>query len=1119
MSTEMDKGLMALMGIEEGSADMPQDNQNSTGSFFDLTSDSDSEMPLHSTPANQTNDSSRLQHGRSPSPVKSLSTPTPKPTTHTTATEDMSEDDDLLPSMESIMQKPRVPSTSRPKRLTLAARMKNKSGNTVPLQMSEPASVDIPTLEYNTLSYQPSLSRLSSLGDSTLDMETQELRDELRELQDEEKGGDSGQRHDSDVTSGADGDNETSEPRAPAPLSKKDQRKLLTAREKEAIELERQRQQLLRNAPLPIEQRVNKKFTLASLLEKAQSRSITDIQPQMSPVDTNDSTNKPAVISLLDTDSEEEKMEQQQKKRAQQQAFLMNPLSKSMQKMRIDPPNLPSTSPNKNTAMSNGATSHHKHRPGQAPSSISIEDFNKTMRRQLAKHNLKLRMKAEEDAKKLGIWKSPEEYATEQLLAEGSLPGKADAGEDGDNEEEDDDYDPENDDGIEAEGDEEMDYGSADEEEIELAKAKKQNEMVDDEAVSDKENSDLAQKAGGTVDEPDAEEDDEEDDSEDESEEDDEDENQIQRRKPSRRRNIIGDDDDVKVVVVHSKEPKKPASVDEVVGLSSDPPDSDQESEVLEASDAEADQDNLLEDNTQSSISGALAFLSGDFGTQATQQKQASPIISSDTTSGFSESLRSESVTSPSASVMASLEELPPPAQPNRNAFDVLQSRMRRLEKREQRQKEILKGKSEYIEYEAEEEDDEFKGYGGIDYESDLDNDDYDMDDGMLDHGVKLKAQDVAAVRQLHMEQEQAQHEKDISELVQGIAAGNLWKRRSGRDGLDLLDTDDEDEDERRRRIKKLKVTEKFEKLADNPQTAAFARAFEKNIGDEELMFLTEPVDSEEEEKTIRKLQRRGTLSASVSDLDSDQEDGRESNDDDELMKEAAAARETAQQDMDEDGDDDEEEALNTDKRRERLAKSRVSLVDKDDDARSNVGDRVDEYKATLRSRKLIDNLLHGIDDEELAQDPDLQGLQYSFSSLDDRIIDRTSHSSEGPSTSGGAFSTKNDEILEFLQVGQRRVARTNSSFMSEERRKIFLSTVSEESRGANASSRMVKEVNRRKVTFRSGVTAKKSEEDNHVNSTSLDVETKSTSTLSKTQYSASASGSVLLKALGGNDI
>ena len=59
---------------------------------------------------------------------------------------------------------------------------------------------------------------------------------------------------------------------------------------------------------------------------------------------------------------------------------------------------------------------------------------------------------------------------------------------------------------------------------------------------------------------------------------------------------------------------------------------------------------------------------------------------------------------------------------------------------------------------------------------------------------------------------EQDQHNKEISDLVHGIAAGSLWKRRNGQmNDLDLFD--EEDMDGRFRRKKKLKVSEKFEKL------------------------------------------------------------------------------------------------------------------------------------------------------------------------------------------------------------------------------------------------------------------------------------------------------------------
>lgn len=63
---------------------------------------------------------------------------------------------------------------------------------------------------------------------------------------------------------------------------------------------------------------------------------------------------------------------------------------------------------------------------------------------------------------------------------------------------------------------------------------------------------------------------------------------------------------------------------------------------------------------------------------------------------------------------------------------------------------------------------------------------------------------------------EQEQHDKEISDLVHGIAAGNLWKRRNGQaDDMDIFDEDDING--RFRRKKKLKVSEKFEKLGMRP--------------------------------------------------------------------------------------------------------------------------------------------------------------------------------------------------------------------------------------------------------------------------------------------------------------
>jgi len=78
--------------------------------------------------------------------------------------------------------------------------------------------------------------------------------------------------------------------------------------------------------------------------------------------------------------------------------------------------------------------------------------------------------------------------------------------------------------------------------------------------------------------------------------------------------------------------------------------------------------------------------------------------------------------------------------------------RRRRLVKQDPKRVISKSDKSAFIEYEAEEEEDEFMGMGGVDYESDNpENDDYDLGDDMIDSNTKLGSRDAENVRKLHM--------------------------------------------------------------------------------------------------------------------------------------------------------------------------------------------------------------------------------------------------------------------------------------------------------------------------------------------------------------------------------
>jgi hypothetical protein len=139
----------------------------------------------------------------------------------------------------------------------------------------------------------------------------------------------------------------------------------------------------------------------------------------------------------------------------------------------------------------------------------------------------------------------------------------------------------------------------------------------------------------------------------------------------------------------------------------------------------------------------------------------------------------------------------------------------------------------------------------------------------------------------------------------------------------------------------------------------------------------------------------------------------------------------------------------------------------------------INEYKDVMRRTKVIRDILDGVD--EVVEDGAMTSpsrTRSSLSGLLDRIVDRTSLSDSSTNRSSlnapSAFeqdSSHNDVDVTAI-VRPRMLARQNSSFLSEDRRNQFLSTVGEDSRGGNASTRLVKEVNRRKMAF---ATSKKS--------------------------------------------
>lgn len=148
-------------------------------------------------------------------------------------------------------------------------------------------------------------------------------------------------------------------------------------------------------------------------------------------------------------------------------------------------------------------------------------------------------------------------------------------------------------------------------------------------------------------------------------------------------------------------------------------------------------------------------------------------------------------------------------------------------------------------------------GLGGVDGDfSDLD-DDKDLVCSADEDVIK----DFSDIIELHRDQEQQQHDKEVSELINDVTTGNLRKRmakrhRNGQGGFDLMDSSDDDEALLRKLTKRAHQygdyvhTESAEmsKFAANSETAAFAKCFE-NQDFEKKGFLS---DSDHELKPLK---------------------------------------------------------------------------------------------------------------------------------------------------------------------------------------------------------------------------------------------------------------------------
>ncbi|KAF9585126.1 hypothetical protein BGW38_003782 [Lunasporangiospora selenospora] len=798
----------------------------------------------------------------------------------------------------------------------------------------------------------------------------------------------------------------------------------------------------------------------------------------------------------------------------------MSPLSKKIHDMSIGlTQQQPSSSPQ--TESSQKKTSHAS--PSKSQSALYFRDFNAAIRRKAAKRNLNHRMGEN------GISGNIQQGQNEDGILE----------QDGNSEGEMADEDSQS-----YQGDQEAEAGSADDEAFSGDSESDQDEAEgDDEAegeVEDKVEDESMEEDGSQSSESESEE------SEDSSEELEEDNKIGTRAKSNRKRILMDDEDDVSVTL--------PGDHDSLVPQTNM---TDILSEELEESTGAsvAEKGSNGGSVTQSGPSpgfGAFFEASGAFTSDArplTTDTMGSSSGPSDTKASGKNSQN------PFNSALSSL--LLDPAHEHdlggeghdrsdgeKNATGVSVNdtmlgadgatgpRRRQLVKREAKPKFNKNLKSDFIDYEAEEEEDEYMGMGGVDYESDNDNDDYDLGDGMIDASHDLDSKDVENVRQLHMEHEQVRHNKEIMDLVHGIASGNLWKRRHGQgDDLDIYDEDDIGGGFQRK--KKLKVLEKFERLgnskplcfflplhgstADKENTAAFARAFEKNVGDDQLVFLNDPYESDDGSGLPAKEERP---KSDMAQLESDEDEEIEGLDtstntpESILLDGADGAKplDTTMSDVRPHANSSRSsvKTVQTETTYSILAKTKaqvlpfantavsasmdfagldMSSVIEDDEELSDsedmrastrlqktVEDPVVEYRELMRRTMVIRGILDGegggspskkaLRDRRASQEHFELEQSFDSSSILGRVVDSRSSIDYQQSTSSHATFTRGHDGDSAPLPRPPTLTRQSSSFLSDERRKVFLNTVGEDNRSAGSRSRVNKEGTRRMMAF-----------------------------------------------------
>ncbi|KAJ1311445.1 hypothetical protein OPQ81_009934 [Rhizoctonia solani] len=186
--------------------------------------------------------------------------------------------------------------------------------------------------------------------------------------------------------------------------------------------------------------------------------------------------------------------------------------------------------------------------------------------------------------------------------------------------------------------------------------------------------------------------------------------------------------------------------------------------------------------------------------------------------------------------------------------FERLKASQRQKEKKKKRKSKL--GKSEFVEGEAAESDDEYEGFGLRSKDDEGEEGDSDEDqhvEGLVDDQAMDEETEAAAQIQAKFMEQNAQDDEAREKLAREVVSGKLRTRRRRGDNMDL-DDDEESEEEQRRGpknfLKKRKIdNDHLDALAKHDSTRAFVNMYDKaikSVNDDEFAHLnqiTEEVD------------------------------------------------------------------------------------------------------------------------------------------------------------------------------------------------------------------------------------------------------------------------------------